>query len=163
MTVSPSAGGLFCGIVQFFSGWILWSSAKGRVERGSVSYCFELSVSALSALSVCFHFTYFYYACPFVYAVHLAVSHYFFQIKTLVFCLWETWRRWEVVFGREAEGRRSQGSDHSVVYSFQLLIFRLVPWLHSAVTSPFKSELLRGFGTHQHASQWYPSPCSPFR
>lgn len=60
-------------------------------------------------------------------------------------------------------GWRSGGLDHSVVYGFQLLIFRPVPWLHSAVASPVKSELLRGLGTHQHASQWHPSPCSPFR
>lgn len=48
--------------------------------------------------------------------------------------------RWYL--GERAEGWRSWGLDHSVVYSFQLLIFRPVPWLYSAVASPFKSELL---------------------
>ena len=35
-------------------------------------------------LSFCFHFTCFCCTCPFVYAVHRVVSHYFFQIKMLL-------------------------------------------------------------------------------
>lgn len=55
---------------------------KEGVERGSVSYCFELSASALSSTPASvFHFTYFRYTHPFAYAFHLVVSHYFFQIK----------------------------------------------------------------------------------
>lgn len=44
------------------------------------TFCFFCLVFPLS---FCFHFTYFCYTCPFVYAVHLVVSHYFFQIKIL--------------------------------------------------------------------------------
>ena len=124
------------------------------------TFCFFCLVLPLS---FCFHFTYFCYTCPFVYAVHLVVSHYFFQIKILLSSACgrhDGGERWYLSRGRGVE---MLGIGPFCCIQFSATHFRPVPWLHSAVSSPFKSELLRGFGAHQHASQWYPSPCSPFR